>query len=144
MAVTGRKLISAGAIVFLSAFPMFGDRAADMRSRISDVATALTAGNPADAIAPFDKSFANYDKLRGYFEGLTSAFQLVNEVDIVDEQDTENETKLTVNWTLTMTDLTNSYTASRSGELNVRLVRNGKKWKISDFSPIDVFDPQRR
>jgi|GEM_PF-1228008 len=144
MAAIGRKLISTGAIVFLSAFPAFGDRAADMRSEIGQVATALTAGNPAEAIAPFDKSFANYQKLRDDFEGLTNAFQLVNEVDVVDERDTENETELTLNWTITMTDPATNYTESRSAELSVRLARNGRKWKIVDLSPIGLFNPQQQ
>ncbi len=92
---------------------------------------------------PIDKSFANYDKLRNYFEGLANSFQLSNGVEITDEQDSENETKLTVDWTLTMTDLTTNYSDTRNAELSIRLVRNGKKWKIVDFSPIELFNPQR-
>ena len=113
-----------------------------MRSQLEVIAAALTAGNPAEAISPFDKSFANYDKLSNYFGGLTSAFQIVNEVDVTDETDSAAETKVTVNWTITLSDLATNYTERRMGEINVRLVRKNGKWKIADFTPINIFDPQ--
>lgn len=144
MAAIGRKLVGAAVTMLALAGPIFADRAADVRSQMAHIATALTDGNPSDAMAPFDKSFSNYEQLRNYFGGLTSSYQLLNEVDVTDEQDTDDETKLTVNWTLTMTDVATSFAARRSAEINVRLVQEGGKWKIVDFSPIEVFNPQQK
>lgn len=118
------------------------DRAADVLAQLNHIATALTDGNAVDAMSPFDKSLADYDKLSKYFDGLTNAFQLVNEVDISDEQDTETESKLTVNWALTLTELGTGYTEQRTGQINVRFILKDGKWKIVDFSPIDIFNPQ--
>ena len=136
------RSISALIALLVLVWPLQADRAADVRSEISYIATALSSGNPADAMTPFDKSFANYDKLGSYFQGLT-AFQVENEIDITDEQDTETDTKLTVNWSLTLTDLGNDSTEQRSGDINVRLVLRDGKWKIVDFSPISLFNPQQ-
>ncbi len=55
-------------------------------------------------MTPFDKSFENYEKLSSYFQALTSSFHIANGIDVTDEQDTATEAKLTVNWTLTLTD----------------------------------------
>ncbi len=130
------------ALVALSR-PIRADRTADVRADLGSIATALSAANPADAMTPFDKSFPDYDKLANYFQGL-NAFQVQNEVDIVDEQDTGTETKLTVDWTLTLTDLGTNSTERRTGEINVRLVSKKGKWKIVDFSPISLFNPQQK
>lgn len=135
---------AAALLLALAAAPLLrADRAADVRAQISDIATALTAGNPADAMAPFDKSFPNYEKLSNYFQGL-NGFQVDNEVDVIDEQDTDTETKLTVSWTLTLSDLGTDVTERRTGDINVRLVLKDGKWKIVDFSPISLFNPQQK
>jgi hypothetical protein len=90
---------------------------------------------------PFDKSYANYDKLSGYFQGLT-VFQVDNEVDVTDEDDTsDTETKVTANWSITLTDRSTNRTDHRAADINIRFVLKGRKWKIVDFSPIDIFNP---
>src|ERR1700761_6462587 len=92
-------------LVLVMSSLMRGDQPADVRSKLAAIATALTAGNPAEAMVPFDKSYPNYGKLSNYFGGLTNAFQIVNEVDVVDEEDSATESKLTVHWTITLSDL---------------------------------------
>lgn len=139
-AVKHRLLAAAFSLLF-SGSPLFADRAADIRSQISYVATALASGNAADALTPFDKSCPNFEKLSGYFQGIT-LFQVENEVDVVDEDDqTNTETKVTVDWTLTLTDLGTNRTDHRTAEINLRLALKHGKWKIVEFSPIDIFNP---
>ena len=137
--------LSTRAVLLIAALaiPLRADRVSDVRAQITYVASALSAGNPADAMTRFDKSLPNYDTLRGYFDAL-GAFQVENEIDIVDEQDNDAETKLTVNWTLTLTDLASDSKRERSGEINVRLVQKDGKWKIVDFTPIELFNPQKQ
>lgn len=151
MAATERKMAHSrwspavlGILVALVGAPALrADRAADIRAQLSYIATALTSGNGNDAMRPFDKSFSNYDKLSNYFQGL-SAFQLNSEVDVVDEQDADTYTNLTVDWTLTLTDPGTDATERRRGDINVRLVLKEGKWKIVDFSPISLFNPQHK
>ena len=119
------------------------DRSTDIRRRISDIATALTAGNPAQAMSPFDKSYSNYEKLSDYFTGLTGAFQVTNEVDVTDEQEGPSETTLTVHWVLTLTDLATNYTENRTADIDVRLIQKDGKWRIADFAPIEIFNPRQ-
>jgi hypothetical protein len=140
MAVTGLR-----ALFILLALPLaqvHADQASDARSQVEVIATGLSAGDPAAAISPFDKSYAQYDKLNDYFGGLTSAFEIVNNLDIVNEDDTAAESKLTVHWTITLSDLQSHFTQQRVGDIHVRLVSKDRKWKIVDFSPIEVFDPK--
>jgi hypothetical protein len=129
--------------LFRLAIPVRADRTADVRGQVSHVGTALAAGNAADAMTPFDKSFANYEKLSNYFQGLT-AFQVESEIEFVDEQDTDMDIKLVVNWTLTLTDLGTDATERRTSDIDVRLVLTDGKWKIVEFSPLTIFNPQQK
>jgi hypothetical protein len=144
MAVTGRS--SAAIVVLIAlALPGHGDESADLRRRLSDVATALASGNPEQAMECFDKQkFADYDKLRGYFDGLTSAYQVDSQIDVNDEEGTETEAKLTVHWTLTLTDPATSLDLRRDAEMTVKLVRMKNSWQIVAMAPLDIFDPQMK
>jgi len=143
MAATARKLVRLAIIALLAATAR-GDQAQDIRARISQIATALTAGNPAEAMIPFDKSYPDYAKLSSYFAGLTSAFQVENEVSVTDEEDTPTESKVTVDWSLTLTDLGTNATIQRTAVVAAKLVRKDREWKIVAFSPIAIFNPQQR
>ena len=138
MAVTGRRV----ALVLLALPLLRADQTADVRSQVEAIARGLSAGDPAAAMSPFDKSYAHYDKLSDDFGGLTAAFDIVNNIDVVDEEDTAADSKLSVHWTITLSDLQSHFTEQRAGDINVRLVLKDRKWKIVEFSPIDVFDPQ--
>lgn len=149
MPATGHRLTSqralctaALAILSLPAPPLYADRPGDVLKTINYVATALASDNALDAMTPFDKSFANYVKLRDYFSGLTNSSQIVNEVDLTDEQDTDTQSNVTVDWTVTLTNKTTLQTERRTGEIHIRLALQNRKWKIVDFSPIDLFNPQ--
>ena len=88
----------------------------------------------------FDKSFPDYRRLSDFFVAL-NAYQLHNEVDVTEEQDTESEAKLIVNWTLTMSDQTTNSTEHRTGEIKITFARKDKSWRIVSLSPVQFFDP---
>jgi hypothetical protein len=141
MAVTGRRQVLRSCFWFGFAATSKADQAGDLRSLLSHIATALTAGDPADAMTPFSKSFANYNKLRDYFTGLANAFDIVNEVDVTDEEDSAKEILATIHWAITLSNKGNNASNQRASDIHVRCVREKGKWRISGFSPTDVFDP---
>jgi hypothetical protein len=120
-----------------------GKQSADARAALGSVANDLTASDAADAISHFDKNMPNYGKLDNYFNGLVNAFYVSNGIQVLDETDERDQTKLTVRWDMTLTDLQSYYTEDRSGELSVCLVRKDGKWRISELSPIALFDPAK-
>lgn len=136
-----RAVVLIAVLLSVASVPVFGDQSSDAREVLSSVATALSTGNPSQALEPFDKSCATYDTLSDYFNGLTNAFQIRNEIDVVDETDTPTEMKLTVRWAMTLQNRTTSLTQDRSAEIHVRLVKKGKQWKIAEFAPIESFRP---
>ena len=149
MAATGRK--AAGFLTKLcatmlvvcgmAAIPARADTSSEARAQVTAVAEALTSADAAQAMTHFAKSFPDYEKLRLYFEGL-SAFQIENQLDITDEQDTTSSVALTITWEITLTDLASDRSRRRSGEIHVKLIPVESKWRIVDFSPLDIFNPQ--
>jgi len=147
MAVTGprRPLSSRTFIVplFLTSL-LWADRQSDVRGTVNQVANALAAGSASDAISAFDKSCRDYDTVRQYFQGLADSFDVTNQIEIADEQDTDTETVLKVDWDLTITDRTSDSTEHRQGEITVKLKAIDGKWKIIAFAPFDIFNPAIR
>jgi hypothetical protein len=138
MAVIARRLLFAALALTI---PAAADQAHDVLQAINRVATALTDGDPAGAMAPFDKSYPSYAILQKNFIGLTAAYQLTNEASVTDEQDSADDATLTMQWTLNLTNKSTSATLTRSAEVHVRLHSENGKWKIVEFSPTDLFDP---
>lgn len=146
MGVTGRSLILAAltALVAPIATPLRADQAAEALATVNYVASALSDDNPTDAMTPFDKSYADYDKLAEYFQGLVDRALVTSEIRVVDEQDSDLAIDLVVQWTM---DLSNrsvtGMTEDRTEELHLHLVKKKSKWKIAGLSPLSFFDPQR-
>lgn len=130
------------AVMYLGGLPLEADRTASVLETLNHVATALASDSATDAMTPFDKSFPKYVTLRDYFLGLTNGSQLVNEIDVLDEQDSGTQSNLTVQWTLTLTNKATLQTERRTSEITLRFKLEAEKWKIVDFSPIDLFNPQ--
>ena len=113
----------------------------EARAQVAAVAEALSSGDASGAMAHFAKSYRDYDTLRRYFEGL-SAFQVENQLDVTDEEDTRNSVSLTVTWDITLTDLGSDRSRRRTGEIHAKIMPVGSKWRIVEFSPLDIFNPQ--
>lgn len=126
----------------LAASTLQADDTADLRARLADVANALTAGNPSQAMAAFSKTFKDYEKLRRDFTGLTDSFTITNEVDVLAEpgEDTASPA-MTVRWAITLTNPQTQYSNHRAREMRIRFVRERDKWQIAEFAPLDLFDP---
>ena len=137
MAAIARRILLAAVV---SAAALAADQAHDVLRAINHVATALTGGNPADAMIPFDKSCPNYTSLQDDFIGLTDGYQLSNEADVTDEADSPTETTLTLQWTLSLENKSTGENLTRKAEIHVRLRNESGKWKIVGFSPADFFN----
>ncbi|MDQ2945032.1 MAG: hypothetical protein M3Y27_03680 [Acidobacteriota bacterium] len=137
MAAIAHKLLFA---VFAFALTAAADQARDVLKAINHVATALTGGNPSDAMLPFDKSCPNYTTIQNNFIGLTDVYQVSNEANVMDEQDLPTETTLTLQWTLNLTNKGTHENINRTAEVHLRLRSERGRWKIIEFSPVDLFN----
>jgi hypothetical protein len=111
------------------------------RAQVAAVAEALSSGDAADAMTHFSRSLPDYDKVRRYFEGL-SAFQIENQLNITEEDDSEKCVGLTITWDITLTDFGTDRSTRRTGEIHVKLAPTDSKWRIVEFTPLEIFNPQ--
>ena len=142
MAVIARRTFLQGGLLSALVISVSAqDRETELRSQIGQITTSLSANNPADALAVFSKSYPHYDELRRFFIGLADAYEIVNEAEVMNEEDSQAESKLTVNWSLTLNSQSGEPGPHRSATLQLRFVREKNKWKIGDLSPVSFFDP---
>jgi hypothetical protein len=120
---------------------LYAQKPGPARSLVGDVAVGLTANNPSEALEGFSKKFPDYDKLRDYFLAITASFTLVNEVDLEEEEEAEGESTAKVRWSITLSNNGSNQTSQRQAEIHVKAVREKKKWRIVEFSPIEIFSP---
>ncbi len=141
MAAIGRnlRLVCLCALLSLTAFA--ADQSSNARQQVAAVAEALTSGDADEAMSHFAKSFSDYEKLRRYFDGL-AAFQVENELDYTDEEDSDSSVVLTVRWDLTLTDFGSDKSTRRTAEIHVKVAPVNSKWRITEFAPMDIFNPQ--
>lgn len=141
MAAIGPRIAAPLAVAALFAVVLRADETSDALTVVNRVATALAANDPAEAIAQFDRSFPEYDRLKSYFIGLTGAYNLTNEAVIVGERTSPGVVNLDLDWTITLTRPDTLLSAQRKKKVQVRVTRIKNRWKIAAFSPISIFDP---
>jgi len=121
------------------------DHSVDVLRVLNQVAAALDDGNAAGALIPFDKSMPGYSQLEDYFVALASEVSAHSDIDLLDEADSETESKVVVRWILDLRDKdTNEGIDRRIKEVHVRLspVKDKPRdWKIVALDPIDLFNP---
>jgi len=141
------RLTSAVRLIFVLALALAPELihavndSSDARSQVAAVAEALSSGDAAQAMTHFTKSLADYDKLRRYFEGL-GAFQVENQLEFTDEEEAGKDIALTITWDITLTDLGTDRSRRRTGEIHAKLAQIDSKWRIVEFTPLDIFNPQ--
>jgi hypothetical protein len=65
-------------------------------------------------------------------------------MEVTDEQIVDHEATLTVHWTLTLEDLKNGLSETRTEDLTVKLSMKKYDWRIVGISPLAFFDPELR
>ena len=152
MAVTGRKgtlgrlrfRLGFGFMLIFAAASPAQNHSRAIHRQLSHVASALAAGNPSDAITPFDRSFDGYSQLSDDFTGLTNAYRIVNEIEVRDEEIQNGEATFLVHWVMTLSDFENQNSEIRTEDVTVKLKLKKYEWHIVGFSPLEFFDPELR
>ncbi len=129
-------------LMLVAASAMMADQAHDVLHVVNNLTTALGDNDAPEAMSYVDRSFAGYDRMAADLGNLTAGYSISNEADVIDEDDTADESKLTLDWSLTLRSQGTGQTVSRHEQVLVRLVCKGKRWKIVDFAPLKLFDPQ--
>lgn len=116
------------------------DSEKDTRNLIASIAGALSAGKVALFLDAFDKAMPGYNKLRENIVGLTSQADVGCNIQITSNEGDDSERSLTLDWILTYERKQDSPGDTRREKIvKCRLKKEGKKWRIVAFEPLDLF-----
>jgi murein L,D-transpeptidase YcbB/YkuD len=135
-----RRLLLLAAVSALPA--RSADPARDAASVLTELAAALTAGNVQEFLAPFDRSFPDYERLRVNVSALVDQGETQSYLDVVANDGDAARRTLEVEWELRirrMADATIS--ARRQVRVACTLELRGKRWRILRFKPVDFLAP---
>jgi hypothetical protein len=144
MAAIARKARFRGLALLLAVLasaPLLADNSAEVHSAIAGVATALSNGEAALALAAFSKSCPDYNKLSDYFEQLSAAYHVESQLEFTDEDVEAANAAASVHWVMTLSTRQSGFTENRDAGIDIKLVHEGKRWRIVSFGPIEFFNP---
>jgi hypothetical protein len=119
---------------------LHGDSENDARNLIASIAGALSAGKVALFLDAFDNSMPGYNRLRESVVGLTSQADVGCNIQITSNDGDDRERSLTLDWILTYERKQDSPGDTRREKIvKCRLKKEGKKWRIVAFEPLDLF-----
>jgi hypothetical protein len=104
---------------------------------LSDLASALGEGNPAAAMATFDRNMPGYEALSANIYALTNQAQLTCVIDPIEKNGEEIE----ADWFLMIRSKEESGpTERRQVKVKINLILTPKGWRIKNITPITVLD----
>jgi hypothetical protein len=125
-------------IVPLFALLLFAQQDPAPLKILSTLATALSEGNAAAAMAVFDKNMADYQTISTNIGALTSQADLTCSIDPVEQINDEVE----VDWFLMIRSKEeNGPTERRQVRVKITTIQVDKAWKIKAIRPITILNP---
>jgi hypothetical protein len=109
----------------------------------ASMAQALSAGNPTDFLAPFDRRMPDYRKLETQIFALLNQAEVTSSVELLQDQGDDQRRRVELDWILEIrSDLPAGPSERRRQLLKAVLTRQGKSWKIVSLEPLSFFAPQ--
>ena len=117
--------------------------ASSLLDLFASMAQALSAGNPSDFLAPFERSMPGYRKLESQVFALLSQAEVASSVELVQDQGDDQRRRVELDWILEIrSHLPAGPSEHRRQLLKAGLTRRGKSWKIVSLEPLSFFAPQ--
>ena len=118
------------------------DAEKEVEDLIASAATGLSAGKPEVFLEAFDPSMPEFEKLRNEVAGLTSQADLSCSIEELSNEGDDAVRTLTLDWILRIDPKDNNPGSTRRQKtVKCRIGKNGKKWRIVSFDPLDLFAP---
>jgi hypothetical protein len=119
--------------------------ASSLLDLFASMAQALSAGNPSDFLAPFERSMPGYRKLESQVFALLSQAEVASSVELVQDQGDDQRRRVELDWILEIrSHLPAGPSEHRRQLLKAALTRRGKSWKIVSLEPLSFFAPPNR
>jgi hypothetical protein len=133
--------------LFLLAFAasaVLADPRQEVYDLLGSMASGLSEGNPGQFLQAFDPSMKGYAELEANIRALVAQADVLSAVEIVQESGDEQHRGVTVDWLLQLTHPQNRAAVTRrQRNINLRLEKQKKKWRIVSLEPLEFFAPPK-
>jgi len=121
---------------------LWADERSEALELVGRMAQALSAGNAADFLGPFDRAWPGYEQLRTNVFALLEQAEVSSAVDMVEESGNADRRSLVLDWTLEIRSAVATGPLERRREkVKMELARHGKTWCAVSLEPVSFFAP---
>jgi hypothetical protein len=111
-------------------------------SALAKLAADLSQNDGPGAVAIFDSSMKGYGDLERNVESLAEQTTILCSIDVIEDTEKDGVHKLSVDWYMTLTGLSDTnHTERRREQVTLEMRQIKGKWKITSLSPLSILDP---
>jgi hypothetical protein len=121
-------------LLFLFASLAIAQPPADVLAFFRATAEALANNEPRNFFDQFDSSMPGYVTLHDEVESLLAAHEVGSTIEVVSNDGDDRKQVLELDWLLSVSDA-----GDRRQIVKCRIERQGKRWKITSFDPVEFF-----
>lgn len=111
---------------------------------LAGAASALGEGNAAGFLAAFDPSIPGFGTLRTDAQALVTAWDVQSSIELISSAVGEKGPEIEAEWLLhTKLRSDGTRTVRNRYSVKCRFARQGRRWKIVEFTPLAMFAPPR-
>jgi hypothetical protein len=109
---------------------------------IAKLAADLSQSDDSGALSAFDSSMKDYGAIEQNIEALVAQTQILSAIDVVEDVEKDGVHKMTLDWYMTLTLMSDSTrTERRREEVKVEMRQIKGKWKITSMAPLTILNP---
>jgi hypothetical protein len=118
------------------------DPAREVLDLVADAAASLSAGNVPRFLQAFDPAMAGYAKLRENVTGLIALGDVQSLIDPLEDEGDGRRRVAQFHWTLRIERGQQATSSARREQVvTCRVEKQGGKWRIVGFEPLEFFAP---
>jgi hypothetical protein len=131
-------------LLVFAASAVLADPRQEVYDLLASMATGLSEENPEQFLQAFDHSMRGYPDLAVNVQALVAELDVLSAIELVADSGDDRHRTVTVNWLMQLTQKRDRVgSIRREKNINIRLEKPKKKWRIVSMEPLDFFAPPR-
>ena len=131
-----------GLLLALVASRLRADDAQQVWDLFTQLASALSAGNPVEFMQPFDRAMRGYETLQAEIAGLLLQTEVHSSIELLSDEGDAVARSVELDWFLQIVEKNDTGGVTRRRErVRCRLTKPKKKWQIVSIEPLAFFAP---
>lgn len=136
------------AVLFgLLSLPVWCDSAAEVLAVAESMASALAEDNPPAFEKSLSKELPGRDRLMTNVRAMLAEADAISSITVIESEGDDTARTLVLDWSLRLRQKSDGIQTQeiqsneRREPLTLKLVREGRKWRVVALSPMALFDP---